>query len=127
MSSFLAFDLGASSGRAIIGKLEKGRLSLTEVHRFANGPTEKDGAIYWNYPQLCSELKEGLRKALAVEPQLRGIGIDTWGVDYVFFDKKSGAMRRSFPFIYGGCAVLCRVFPRYCAPRLRRGQDMSLI
>ena len=90
MSSFLAFDLGASSGRAIIGKLEKGRLSLTEVHRFANGPTEKDGAIYWNYPQLCSELKEGLRKALAVEPQLRGIGIDTWGVDYVFFDKKSG-------------------------------------
>ncbi len=99
MSSFLAFDLGASSGRAIIGKLEKDRLSLTEVHRFANGPTEKDGAIYWNYPQLCSELKEGLRKALAVEPQLRGIGIDTWGVDYVFFDKKSGTMRR-WPYHY---------------------------
>lgn len=87
MSSFLAFDLGASSGRAMIGRLENGRLSLTEVHRFANGPTEKDGAIYWDYPQLCLELKNGLRKALAVEPELDGIGIDTWGVDYVFFDK----------------------------------------
>ena len=80
MSSFLAFDLGASSGRAMIGRLENGRLSLTEVHRFANGPTEKDGAIYWDYPQLCLELKNGLRKALAVEPELDGIGIDTWGV-----------------------------------------------
>ena len=99
MSSFLAFDLGASSGRAMIGRLENGRLSLTEVHRFANGPTEKDGAIYWDYPQLCLELKNGLRKALAVEPELDGIGIDTWGVDYVFFDKATGKMRR-WPYHY---------------------------
>jgi len=99
MSSFLAFDLGASSGRAIIGKLKSGKLSLTEVHRFANGPTEKRGALYWNYPQLCQELKTGLAKALAVEPKLDGIGIDTWGVDYVFFDKKGGEMRR-WPYHY---------------------------
>ncbi len=99
MSSFLAFDLGASSGRAIIGKLESGRLSLTEVHRFANGPTEKEGSIYWNYPQLVEELKTGLRKALAVEPALSGIGIDTWGVDYVFFDNATGAIRR-WPYHY---------------------------
>lgn len=103
MSSFLAFDLGASSGRAMIGRLENGRLSLTEVHRFANGPTEKDGAIYWDYPQLCLELKNGLRKALAVEPELDGIGIDTWGVDYVFFDKATGKMRR-WPYHLSRCA-----------------------
>ena len=60
MKNFLAFDLGASSGRGIIGKLEIGKLTLTEVHRFANGPTEQGGSIYWNYPQLVEELKTGL-------------------------------------------------------------------
>ncbi len=99
MSSFLAFDLGASSGRGIIGKLVDGKLSLTEVHRFANGPTEKDGALYWDFPQLCRELKTGLKKALAMEPALDGIGIDTWGVDYVFYDKESGKMLR-WPYHY---------------------------
>ena len=86
MSSFLAFDLGASSGRAIIGSLESGKLTLTEVHRFANGPTEQGGSIYWNYPQLVEELKTGLAKALKVDPAIAGIGIDTWGVDFVLLD-----------------------------------------
>ncbi|MDR0932865.1 MAG: hypothetical protein LBM70_07610 [Victivallales bacterium] len=99
MGNFLAFDLGASSGRAILGNFQNGKLSLREIHRFANGPTEKDGAIFWDYPQLCNELKTGLGKALTIEPKLDGIGIDTWGVDYVFFDQKTGKMRR-LPYHY---------------------------
>ena len=85
MKSFLAFDLGASSGRAIVGKLADGKLELTEVHRFPNAPSEVNGELTWDYPQLCKELEAGLGKALAIAPDLDGIGIDTWGVDYVLF------------------------------------------
>ncbi len=97
--TFLAFDLGASSGRAIIGKLADGKFELTEVHRFANGPTAKGEAIFWDYPALCNELKTGLQKALAVEKSLDGIAIDTWGVDYVFFDKNTLKPKR-WPYHY---------------------------
>lgn len=99
MGKFLAFDLGASSGRGIIGTIENGKLSLQEVHRFPNGPVKKDDHFFWDYPTLASELKTGLKKALALAPDLDGIAIDTWGVDYVFFDKKSGKMRR-LPYNY---------------------------
>lgn len=99
MKNFLAFDLGASSGRAIIGSVENGKLSMQEVHRFPNGPTEIDGSFYWDYPRLCNELKTGLKNALATGVKLDGISIDTWGVDYVFFDKTTRAMRR-LPYNY---------------------------
>lgn len=99
MKKFLAFDLGASSGRAIIGSVENGKLSMQEVHRFPNGPKEIDGSFYWDYPGLCGELKTGLKNALATGVKLDGIAIDTWGVDYVFFDKDTLAMRR-LPYNY---------------------------
>ncbi|MBQ9776658.1 MAG: rhamnulokinase [Lentisphaeria bacterium] len=99
MKHFLAFDLGASSGRAIIGTLDAGKLELKEVHRFANGPVQKGNSIYWDFPQLVNELKEGLRKALEVTPDIAGIGIDTWGVDYVFFDNKTREAKR-WPYNY---------------------------
>ena len=85
--NFLAFDLGASSGRAILGTLENGRLELQEVHRFANGHKEIDKSLYWDYPALVNELKEGLRKAVSITEDIAAIGVDTWGVDYVLFDK----------------------------------------
>ena len=85
MGTYLAFDLGASSGRGILGTLKEGRLELQEIHRFPNGPLEKDGSFYWDYPALLNELKAGLKKAVAACPSLDGIAIDTWGVDYAFF------------------------------------------
>ena len=85
MGTYLAFDLGASSGRGILGTLKDGKLSLKEIHRFPNGPLEKDGSFYWDYPALISELKSGLKKALAETESIDGIAIDTWGVDYAFF------------------------------------------
>jgi rhamnulokinase len=81
--NFLAFDLGASSGRAILGTLENGRLRLTEVHRFKNEMTRIHGSYFWNIFSLFDELKTGLKKCvteLKVKPE--SIGIDTWGVDY---------------------------------------------
>ena len=56
---FLAFDLGASSGRAILGVLENGKLDLQEVHRFENGHKRVGDSLYWDYPTLAEELKNG--------------------------------------------------------------------
>jgi len=80
---FLAFDLGASSGRAILGTLEKGNLELTEIHRFKNQMIRIHGSYYWNIYSLFDELKTGLKKCVnehKIQPD--SIGIDTWGVDY---------------------------------------------
>ena len=92
MTNFLAFDLGASSGRAIIGSLENGKLSLQEVHRFVNGHKRINNELFWDYPTLVQELKTGLKKAAAVTGNISAVGIDTWGVDYVLFDRNSKEM-----------------------------------
>lgn len=76
----LAFDFGASSGRAIIGTFENGKISLEEIHRFENGPVLMNGGFYWDLPKLFHEVKQGLVKA--EKYGYESIGIDTWGVDY---------------------------------------------
>jgi sugar (pentulose or hexulose) kinase len=81
---YLAFDLGASSGRGIVGKLRDGKLELEEIHRFSNGPVERDGALYWDFEQLCCEIRTGIGKA-TTKHRISSIAIDTWGVDYVLF------------------------------------------
>ncbi len=96
---FLAFDLGASSGRAIIGTLEDGKLSLQEVHRFENGHKRIGDSLFWDYPALAEELKIGLGKAATVTRDIAAIGIDTWGVDYVMFKRDSKEMVR-LPYHY---------------------------
>ncbi|MBR4220475.1 MAG: rhamnulokinase, partial [Victivallales bacterium] len=84
--NYLAFDLGASSGRAIVGTLDNGKISLREIHRFTNGPVAINGGLFWNLPGLFTELKTGLAKAVQEGIELAGIAIDTWGVDYTFID-----------------------------------------
>ncbi len=82
-SSFLAFDIGASSGRAMLGTLHDNQLELVEVHRFKNQMTQIHGHFYWNIFSLFEELKTGLRKCISefkIQPD--SVGIDTWGVDY---------------------------------------------
>lgn len=85
---FLAFDLGASSGRALLGSLNNEKLELTEIHRFNNQMMLIHGHFYWNIFQLFSELKTGLAKCIKefnIQPE--SIGIDTWGVDYSLITK----------------------------------------
>lgn len=82
---YLAFDLGASSGRAILGRVKNGRLELEEIHRFKNYPYEKDGHYFWDFRALLGELETGLKKAAAAAPGLVSFSVDTWGVDYALF------------------------------------------
>ena len=82
----LAFDFGASSGRAMIGTVENGRLAVTEIHRFSNDPVKVGAVTYWDVFRLWFEIKEGIRRALREGP-VDAIGIDTWGVDFALLDK----------------------------------------
>jgi len=80
---FLAFDLGAESGRAVLGTLENDKLSLEEIHRFPNGPVRVGESIHWDVLRLFSEMKDGLRMAKdELRGPLEGIAVDTWGVDF---------------------------------------------
>lgn len=87
MKHYLAFDLGASSGRAILGTIDNGTVTLKELHRFENGPISINGGLFWNLIGLFSELKTGLKAALQEGVELSAIAIDTWGVDYAFIDE----------------------------------------
>ena len=81
-ADFLALDLGAESGRGIVGSLDAGRLTLEVVHRFANGPTRVGGSLYWDALRLFDEIKRALALAAKRGGVLSGLGIDAWGVDY---------------------------------------------
>ena len=82
-NTYFAVDLGATSGRTIIGSIIQGRLSLEELTRFPNQITEQGGHCYWNILALYSEIIRGLKEAAARHLDITSIGIDTWGVDFV--------------------------------------------
>jgi hypothetical protein len=82
--SFLAFDLGATSGRTILGTLNEGKLQMKELTRFPNQILELNGHAYWNIFSLYEHLKAGMIAAAKEDVDITSIGIDTWGVDFVF-------------------------------------------
>jgi rhamnulokinase len=82
----LAFDFGASSGRAIVSRFDGERIELEEIHRFSNEPVKAGRYFYWDFLRLFHELKTGLKKA-AAKYEIASIGIDTWGVDYGLLDE----------------------------------------
>ena len=87
MSHYLAIDLGATSGRSILGTLENGKLTLEELTRFPNSIIRQGGRCYWNIWQLYEEMLRGLREAARRNVALTSIGVDTWGVDFVMIGK----------------------------------------
>jgi len=82
---YLAFDLGAESGRAIVGRFDGQKLTLETIHRFANPTVRLLDTLHWNTPGQFAELLEGLRIAGEQGLELAGIGVDTWGVDFGLF------------------------------------------
>ncbi|MCS6847360.1 MAG: rhamnulokinase family protein [Anaerolineae bacterium] len=86
--SFLAFDIGAESGRAIAGAFDGSALRLSEVHRFPNKPVRVGPHLYWNPLALWDEIQAGLRKAAAQCGTIAGAGVDTWGVDFALLDAR---------------------------------------
>ena len=83
----LAFDFGASSGRAILGRLEDGKIVMEEVHRFSNDPVQIGKTMYWDTLRQFYEIKQGMIKA-KLKGGFESIGIDTWGVDFGLLDKQ---------------------------------------
>ena len=86
MPQFLAFDLGASGGRAVLGTLSGGRLDLKEAHRFPNGPVNVRGTLFTDALRLWTEIGEGFRQVEGAD--LAGVGVDTWGVDFGLLDER---------------------------------------
>lgn len=97
--NYLAFDLGASSGRAMLGTISDGKLKIKEIHRFENRMVEIDNHFYWNIFSIFDELKTGLKKCISEHGiQPASVAIDTWGVDFAFIDRDG--MIASLPYAY---------------------------
>ena len=88
MKYYLAVDIGASSGRHILGHMEDGKIVLEEVYRFVNGNVMKDGHLCWEHDRLFEEIVNGLKACKELGKIPVTMGIDTWGVDYVLLDEK---------------------------------------
>ena len=98
-SKFLAFDIGAESGRAIVGILKNNKLSLAEIHRFPNKQIKILGHLHWDILYLFEELKKGLSLAVnSGHADIQSIGIDTWGVDFGLIGKNNEIL--GFPLTY---------------------------
>jgi rhamnulokinase len=112
-STHLAFDLGAESGRAVLGALEGDHLTLSEVSRFANGILTLRGRKHWNVFRLFEEMKRALGRCAAAPPA--SVGVDTWGVDFALLGPDGAVL--GLPFAYrdphtaGAMASFCARLP----------------
>lgn len=91
---YLAFDLGAESGRAVVGHLRDGILTTREVHRFPNEPVEYGGSLHWDVGKLWLEVRKALSGVENVE--LSGIGVDAWGVDYALLGERGELLQNPY-------------------------------
>ncbi len=82
----IAIDLGASSGRVMLGIYENKRIKLEELHRFWNGPVQECDRLVWDFSKLLEEIKKGLKKAAVYGP-IHSLSVDTWGVDFGLLDE----------------------------------------
>jgi rhamnulokinase len=92
--NYLAIDLGAESGRTIVGALDGNQLTLTETHRFPNGPVRLNDGLHWDVLRLWADIKEGIGKSKVID----SIGLDTWAIDFALLDQDG--LMLSNPFHY---------------------------
>src|SRR3974390_2891118 len=83
----LAFDLGAESGRAVLGRFDGSRLELEVIHRFTKGPVRVLDALHWDVLRLYEDMLNGLRKAALAAGEIDCLGVDTWGVDFALLGR----------------------------------------
>lgn len=94
--TYLAFDLGAESGRALLGHVSSGILSIEEIHRFPNEPVEYGGALHWDVARLWFEVRTALT-CLGQKP-LAGVGVDGWGVDYALLGDRGELLQNPYHY-----------------------------
>ena len=93
---YLAFDLGAESGRAVLAYVHSGIITTKEVHRFANEPVEYGGALHWDVARLWLEMRKALSRLEEIE--LAGIGVDAWGVDYALLGERGELLQNPYHY-----------------------------
>lgn len=89
---YLAIDIGASSGRHILGWMDKGKIRMEEIYRFENKLEKRNGHLCWDLDHLFHEVVEGLRKCKELDRIPESVGIDTWGVDFVLLDANGNVL-----------------------------------
>src|SRR5512139_1475396 len=97
MTDHLAIDLGAESGRTILGTFENGKLGLTETHRFPNGPVRMPDGLHWDVLRLWSEIRTGIGLS-AKKAALASLGVDTWGVDFALLDENGALLDNPYHY-----------------------------
>ncbi len=113
MNAYLAVDLGAESGRVMLGTLAQSRVTLEEIHRFPNRALTDAGHLHWDLADLQTEIFTGIEKAAARGLSIAGISTDSWGVDYVILDAKGTPVGN--PFCYRDSRThdaTARLFPK---------------
>ena len=93
---FLAFDLGAESGRAILGRLDGGVLALKDIYRFPNEPVRNNGSLQWDILRLWHEMRKGLE--LVSDISLASVGLDTWGCDYALLGETGNLLENPYHY-----------------------------
>ena len=93
---FLAFDLGAESGRAISGRFRGGLLDIQEVHRFPNEPVRQNGSLHWDVLRLWLEMRRALERLST--PTLDSLGVDTWGCDYALIGEQGTLLQNPYHY-----------------------------
>jgi len=97
MTNYLAIDLGAESGRTIVGTLENSVLSLAETHRFSNGPVQLPDGLHWDVLRLWTDIQAGISASAAKFP-LASLAIDTWGVDFALLDRNGALLGNPYHY-----------------------------
>ena len=95
---YLAVDIGASSGRHMLGRLEDGRIKLEEIYRFPNGMKNIDGSLCWDLETLFCEIKQGLKRCKELGKVPSFMGIDTWAVDYVLLGENNQILGKTYGY-----------------------------
>src|SRR5215216_273671 len=97
-TAFLAVDLGAESGRAVLGRFDGERMALEEVHRFPNIPVRLPDGLHWDVLRIIGEVKDGLARAAKGAGRIESLGVDSWGVDFALLDRDGSLI--SNPYHY---------------------------
>lgn len=95
---YLAVDLGAESGRVMLGRVANGRADLDEIHRFANGAVRSAESLHWDIERLMQGISDGLRAASSKPVRIASLSVDSWGVDYLLFDETGRVIEPTFHY-----------------------------